>query len=1048
MKRLVFLLAMFITTLGYGQTISWGAGISYGNGDPSYTPGNKEARFYYDLGDGDFWKWDGTQWVLIGTGGGPFYLEDGSGNNVLINPLDTLKIHNGVESDPVNGFDIGLGGTLIKNTTIQAESNSFTFNQDNQAYLQTNQFAWTLFPFFPRDSFSWRMWSLDQESNRGVVGTSEAMAATASINGPTGQKNGIVAQPDGVFLYGDDGLYILAPGNDTTSFIKLDTAMLDEVDSTTWLIGLLMPDSVMVKIPWSSLKSAFADGNGIFTEQLRDTVRTDTIFFAPINTRTIWRKNNVANNYLQELQWAGTSHYFTFSDPTTGNLYSRYSLGSQGTQLFGGTSTNFFNDGSFGKLWINNSGDVSLSYNGLGQVNSLLFDFSGLQIDSRGHNFDIDATGIQINDAYYLPLVDGTTNQIIATNGAGTLSWVDPPGGGTPSTLALTGTTLTDGDDNVKLDTVLQNVARANSNFSGGFSKKGSFRDFFKQSYFQDTTSNFDWSAAGVKIQATTVDPTNDRFKVNWSQLYKKLTDLPYNPGYFDDTEMLNWHAYNIVGEDVLRVDSVDIQNEWIYYTMVFGAEPTTSTQWDFYCPFLNIEALDDTLAYNNFPFDLGDTWNTNNVQYYEPGGMIVRSDGSWVQFIFIRSTSPSTSRDLYAFISHDYGRTWKEYKEDYLIDASTVGDLSYTEIFNGFATPMIDTPYIGKILYTFSAINGSEHQPFYCIFNEDLSFHVPPTEIPITQPSYANHFRLSNVIRHNGKVYVPGITTDGATSANDPSIMWQFNSITDYLNGNVAKHDTVVIFQDYSTLLAEKSDGLYGHLWNDTIWLVSIPSSTVGSNALNGNRVYMAYSWDDGADTARLNEMYPIISAMSQSGYYDTETGDAWSDHMGGYVHFNELNDNLYLTFSVKGENTSTEYYRVHTMKVRPKSNGRSGLEIADGSIEARDLNVDVIGNIFRETLGDVTDYTVFLKRRQKGIYRINVGALTGTCSVSLDKPAFFGAPEYIFHITGVSGTKNVAWPSNVLDETGTALGTVGYTSDTIVNCYYDYDGKSFYCK
>lgn len=36
---------------------------------------------------------------------------------------------------------------------------------------------------------------------------------------------------------------------------------------------------------------------------------------------------------------------------------------------------------------------------------------------------------ISINDAYTLPATDGTNGQVIATNGSGTLSFVDQTGG-------------------------------------------------------------------------------------------------------------------------------------------------------------------------------------------------------------------------------------------------------------------------------------------------------------------------------------------------------------------------------------------------------------------------------------------------------------------------------------------------------------------------------------------------------------------------------------------------------------------------------------------
>lgn len=323
MKKILFIALMFVCSLSYGQTISFGTGLMYGNGTPSFTPASKQSRFWYDLDNGNFWKWDGTMWVLVASASGadnwgtqvaitnltmegdgtsgnplgvdtsviatqndldpfidsvrvtiledsiivlyedgvevdrdtirgsPWFINDASDNVAQVGPGDTVRLKNGVESDPSNDFEVGLGGTLNKNTTIQADSNAFTFNQINQAYLQTNEFAWTLFPFFPRDSFSWRMWSLDAESNRSVAGVSEGMAALGSTNA-AGQKNVFLGDPDGAFVYADDGFWILSPLNDTSSFIRIDTAMVDEISETAWLIGI-NPDSTLYRVPWSAV---------------------------------------------------------------------------------------------------------------------------------------------------------------------------------------------------------------------------------------------------------------------------------------------------------------------------------------------------------------------------------------------------------------------------------------------------------------------------------------------------------------------------------------------------------------------------------------------------------------------------------------------------------------------------------------------------------------------------------------------------------------------------------------------------------------------------
>lgn len=179
-----------------------------------------------------------------------FWLEDYQGETKIIGPSDTIRILNGLEIDTTNGFEIGLGGELNKNTNINALDNTFTFNQIAKAYLQSNRFASTLFPVFPADSVSWRFWSLGGETNRSVAGVSEGMAAMFSINGNTLDKNGFEADPDGAVIHGDDGVKYRADNGGGS--INVQQTMLPVDNTVPYVIGL-GPDSNLTRVLKSTL---------------------------------------------------------------------------------------------------------------------------------------------------------------------------------------------------------------------------------------------------------------------------------------------------------------------------------------------------------------------------------------------------------------------------------------------------------------------------------------------------------------------------------------------------------------------------------------------------------------------------------------------------------------------------------------------------------------------------------------------------------------------------------------------------------------------------
>lgn len=64
----------------------------------------------------------------------------------------------------------------------------------------------------------------------------------------------------------------------------------------------------------------------------------------------------------------------------------------------------------------NGSNNGTVTVNGLMNVNN--------------NKLIVNNTGVKIGNAYYLPATDGTSGQVITTDGAGNASWTTPSGGG------------------------------------------------------------------------------------------------------------------------------------------------------------------------------------------------------------------------------------------------------------------------------------------------------------------------------------------------------------------------------------------------------------------------------------------------------------------------------------------------------------------------------------------------------------------------------------------------------------------------------------------
>lgn len=171
------------------------------------------------------------------------------------------------------------------------------------------------------------------------------------------------------------------------------------------------------------LKSALA-----FEGSTDDGYETELAFTDPTADRTITFPNATGNVLIdsQDITLAddvkiklGTGNDFEiFHDGTNSILKDTADSGGSTIKYLAGTQTFQNKDANKTMAVFNANGSIDLHHNGNKK----------LETTSSG----VQTTGtVNINGAYTLPTSDGTANQVLATNGSGSVTFQDASGGGT-----------------------------------------------------------------------------------------------------------------------------------------------------------------------------------------------------------------------------------------------------------------------------------------------------------------------------------------------------------------------------------------------------------------------------------------------------------------------------------------------------------------------------------------------------------------------------------------------------------------------------------------
>lgn len=85
----------------------------------------------------------------------------------------------------------------------------------------------------------------------------------------------------------------------------------------------------------------------------------------------------------------------------------------------------------------------------------------------------------------------------------------------------------------------------------------------------------------------------------------------------------------------------------------------------------------------------------------------------------------------------------------------------------------------------------------------------------------------------------------------------------------------------------------------------------------------------------------------------------------------------------------------------------------------------------------------TIDLQSKYVGVHQIDVTSASSPLTLTINNPVDGGV--YTFHVLNAS-SNDVVYPAAFLNADGTSLGTVTYSGDDFVTCYYD--GTNYYCK
>ncbi|MCK0147111.1 hypothetical protein MWU78_15750 [Arenibacter sp. F26102] len=414
----------------------------------------------------------------------------------------------------------------------------------------------------------------------------------------------------------------------------------------------------------------------------------------------------------------------------------------------------------------------------------------------------------------------------------------------------------------------------------------GSLNSFFSNSLISDRSSNIDRK---YPIQITEYDQVNNRIKTNYSYLENLLVQGTNNQSWFV--------TQNGEASTVVEIVSVNTTEGWISLgnTYLGSLNTRIGATLEFFNPFVNYEIINDRPIFSPYPTVASE----ENLHYIQPGGIIEKSDGTYILLTPV-VFGPHTKRSIY-YASSTNLEDWT-FHDDLVLETMTIP----FAIANGnvFSTGNPFRLEDGSLLVLLGVQQpNNNYTSAYMILDEDLNILQQPTEIMIPEWNGLdqNSFPLA-ITKFNNEYRI-------LFHRRNPSFIDReiheivASNLLDALNFNQSIISSNIIHKGNTSsgYLRGKADDAAYLEFNSELYIL-LGGEELGSTYLTSrNREYGLVKWNGGSwdHDSRSPLLVNPVQLHNKYPEYDW----AW-DHLGAFVSPIIKNNTLYVFMAFGTDN------------------------------------------------------------------------------------------------------------------------------------------------
>ena len=414
----------------------------------------------------------------------------------------------------------------------------------------------------------------------------------------------------------------------------------------------------------------------------------------------------------------------------------------------------------------------------------------------------------------------------------------------------------------------------------------GSLNSFFSNCLISDRSSNI---ARKNPIQIIEYDRVNNRIKTNYSYLENLLVQGTNNQSWFV--------TQNGEASTVVEIVSVNTTEGWIYLgnTYLGSLNTRIGATLEFFNPFVNYEIINDRPLFSPHPTVASE----ENLHYIQPGGIIEKSDGTFILLTPV-VFGPHTKRSIY-YASSTNLEDWT-FHDDLVLETMTIPFAKANG--NVFSTGNPFRLDDGSLLVLLGVQQpNNNYTSAYMILDEDLNILQQPTEIMIPEWNGLdqNSFPLS-ITKFNNEYRI-------LFHRRNPSFIDReiheivASNLFDALNLNQSIISSNIIHKGNisSGYLRGKADDAAYMEFNSELYIL-LGGEELGSTYLTSrNREYGLVKWNGGSwdHDSRSPLLVNPVQLYKKYPEYDW----AW-DHLGAFVSPIIKNNTLYIFMAFGTDN------------------------------------------------------------------------------------------------------------------------------------------------